>query len=103
MAEWHLEDLRCALEKRGWLITVHAGDDYRSSGTWELRRPRDTKAVWIDFNGLDDMRTLPVGQSYGCERRGTSIGLYFRRARAADIWKRELATFLESLEDGPTQ
>jgi hypothetical protein len=54
-----------------------------------------------DFEGLDDMRTLPLAQSYGCELRGTrgvSPGLYFRRARSAVMWKRELAAFVAAVE-----
>jgi hypothetical protein len=45
------------------------------------------------------MQTLSVARSYGCHIRGTSPGLYFRRARAGNIWRRELAAFIASIED----
>jgi hypothetical protein len=97
VAEWHLKAIRVALEARGSVIAEHSGDDYRIAGTWEQRRPGDDRVLWIDFDGLDDMRTL----SYGCQLRGTratSPGLYFRRARAGDTWKRELAAFVAVVE-----
>jgi hypothetical protein len=94
MAEWHLEAIREALGSRGWVIAEHPGDEYRTAGTWELHRSGDERTVYIDFDGLDDMRTLPLAQSYGCHVRGISPGLYFRRARAGDIWEKELAAFI---------
>jgi hypothetical protein len=98
VAEWHLQAIRVALEARGWVIAEHPGDGYRIAGTWELRRHGDERVVWIDFDGLDDMRTLPMAQSYGCQLRGALRGLYFRRARAGDIWRRELEAFVASVE-----
>jgi hypothetical protein len=98
MAEWHLAAIRNALTARGWVIVEHPGDGYRTAGTWELRRPGDERALYIDFDGLDDMRTLPLAQSYGCRVRGISSALYFRRARSGDIWKKELAGFVACVE-----
>jgi hypothetical protein len=82
MAEWHLKELRAALERRGWrFLTEHAGDAYRISATWEF--VRDGKSILIDFDGLtisDDMDTLPIEQSYGCCLRGKPlVSLYFSK------------------------
>jgi hypothetical protein len=32
MANWHLDELKMALEKRGWRIAECPGDDHRISG-----------------------------------------------------------------------
>jgi hypothetical protein len=99
VAEWHLEELRSALERRGWRIVEHPGDDYRVSGSWELRRSGDAEARWIDFDGLDDLQTLPMDRSFACRVRGSaSVSLYFRRARSNDLWTKELATLVQALE-----
>jgi hypothetical protein len=98
MAEWHLCDLRAALEKGGWTIVEHPGDDYRVAGTWELRRHGDDRAVHIDFSGLDDMQTLSIHDSYGCAMRDNLSTLYFRRARSRSLWETELAAFVASLD-----
>jgi len=57
----------------------------------------------IDFDGLDDMKTLPVAESYACSVRGTSNSLYFRRkgvggSRQAERWPEELAAFVAGVE-----
>ena len=104
MAAEHLAELKAALEKLGWRIAKEMpGDEYAISGTWELCRSGDSN-VLLDFNGLDDMRTLPLTKIYGCDVRGTSHGLYFlrrgtsgtkRRAR----WSDELSRFVTAIGD----
>ena len=101
MAEWHLEDLRRALWRRGWSIAARPGDDYRVSATWQLTRPRDDRTLFIDFGGLDDMCTLPLKESYGSKARHLAEGLgnlYFRRARSTELWRDDLSKFVEALE-----
>jgi len=98
MADWHLAELRAALEKRGWRIVERDGDDYRISGTWELGRSRDPRTLLIDFDGLDDMKTLPIDQSYACRLRDSGVAIYFRRARNEEQWREELAAFIEAIE-----
>ena len=101
VAEWHLEEVRSALERRGWTIVEHPGDDYRIASTWELRRGGDDRIVHVDFEGLDDMRTLSIVESYGCRvREGTEEAskLYFRRRRSRELWEAELAAFVLSIE-----
>jgi hypothetical protein len=98
MALWHLEKLRASLERRGWSCADLPGDNYAISATWELRRPRDHRVLHVDFEGLDDMRTLPIEQSYGCKLRETGAGLYFRRQRTVQLWEEELSAFVEALE-----
>ncbi len=75
------------------------GDDYKIAATWELRRGNDTRVLHIDFDGLDDMRTLPIEQSYACRIRGSNTSLLFRKNR--NIWDAELTSFVASLE--PTE
>jgi hypothetical protein len=103
MAQWHLEQLRSALETRGWrLVEELPGDDYRIAGSWSFERPASGQLI-IDFEGLDDMKTLPVAESYACSVRGASPSLYFRRkgvggSRQAERWPEELAAFVASVE-----
>jgi hypothetical protein len=98
VAEWHLHDIRRALERRGWAITEQPGDGYRIAATWELRRGGDDRVIHIDFSGLNDMKTLPITESYGCEVRGCRSSLYFRRARSHELWEGELAALVSSIE-----
>jgi hypothetical protein len=103
MAQWHLDQLRSALEQRGWRLTQEfPGDDYRVAGSWSLERSPAGRLI-IDFEGLDDMKTLPMAESYACSVRGASNSLYFRRkgesgSRQAKRWPEELAAFVASVE-----
>ena len=105
MAEWHLREIRNALEARGWrIVAEHPGDDYRVSATWEIERSTKRPRVFIDFDGLDDLAALPLEQSYGCDIRGhDSPGLYFgRKGKRGSIrrqnWQTNLKQFLNELD-----
>jgi len=98
MAIWHLDELTDALERRGWRCVQLAGDGYRISATWELKRAGDDRVLHVDFDGLDDMRTLPLAESYGCSVRETGRVLYFRRQRTRELWFSELREFVSDLE-----
>lgn len=107
MALWRLDDLRRRLEQRGWSIIEHEGDGYAIAATWAIQRDRALPPLLIDFDGLDDMVTLPLERAYGCHLRGNpSVQLYFsrqghksstRRAR----WVIELAAFVDRLDELP--
>lgn len=78
------------------------GDDYKISATWELRRSADVRTLFLDLDGLDDMKVLPPAESYGCTVRGTRHSLYFRRRGTGDPvarerWQTDLAKFVEAL------
>jgi len=100
MARWHLNDLRASLEQYGWRVVAELpGDDYRISGSWELHRGNSTSVVIIDFEGIDDMRTLPIQEAYACRIRGSEHSLYFgRRGRSGSAargrWRAALASFV---------
>jgi hypothetical protein len=102
MAEWHLRQLDEQLAKHGWLIgDVHEGDDYRVSATWEIMRG-DARLL-LDFQGLDDMKTLPLQEAYGVEVRGEeNLGLYFGKkpteARPNRAWVDDLVAFVDALD-----
>lgn len=99
MAQWHLDELEQALSKRGWrLVARLQGDGYRVSVTWQLERGNDARKIFVDFDGLDDLRTLPLEQSYGCQQRGTSNSLYFGRRGARTTWIESLEKFVGQLE-----
>jgi hypothetical protein len=100
VATWHLEVLRAALERRGWSCIELASEDHGISATWELRRAADLRVLHLDFEGIDDLRTLPVAESYGCHvREQRQLSLYFRRQRAREVWERELLAFVSGLEN----
>lgn len=101
MGLWHQEELRNALDRRGWrIVAEHPGNDYSISGSWELERSTNRPRLWVDFEGLDDLNCLPMAQSYCCSVRGVEgVGLYFRKQRSRAIWMRELAEFIAALEE----
>ncbi|NOT41105.1 MAG: hypothetical protein HOP13_11485 [Alphaproteobacteria bacterium] len=97
MADWHLAELEEALSKRGWRIVARLdGDNYRISASWQLERGNDPRKILIDFDGLDDLRTLPIEQSYACQQRGTKNSLYFYRKGVH--WTGKLSQFVDGLE-----
>jgi hypothetical protein len=102
MAQWHLDELRSALERRGWRIAELPGDDYKISATWKIERSADLRTFLIDLDGLDDMKVLPPTESYGCTVRGTTHTLHFRRRGTGDPvarerWKTYLTHFVEAI------
>ena len=100
MAKWHLDELREALERRGWRLKSELpGDDRRISGSWALVRSGETGELVIDFEGLDESEVLPLAESYACAVRGTSHSLYFRRrgengSIPRERWRNELSNFV---------
>src|SRR5262245_34175153 len=110
MADWHLKELRAALERRGWRIAAELpGDDRYTSASWDMKRAGDQRRLMTDFDGTDADRTLPLSESFACRARGTSHSLYFgrrgaRRSKARERWSSELAAFIEAVSsshDGP--
>ena len=106
MAEWHLNKLRAALERRGWHIVAELpGNDYDISAIWEIQRSAKRPSLFIEFDGLDDMETLPIDQSYGCRTQGNkSLSLYFGKrgdngSRKREVWQKKLQHFIEGLDE----
>ena len=103
MATWHLDELRAALEKRGWRISELPGDDRRISGSWEMRRSGEGRVLIVDFDGLDGSgNLLPMAESYACRVRGAEYSLYFSRrgepkSEARERWQTELKSFVQAL------
>jgi hypothetical protein len=104
MAQWHLDELRAALERRGWRLTAELpGNDRDISATWTLSRSGGkTTELLLDFDGLDDMKTLPISESYACAARGTGKSLYFRRrgekgTPTRERWREELGAFVAEI------
>ena len=100
MAKWHLDELRTALERRGWRLKAELpGDGIRISGSWALVRSGESLELVIDFDGLDESGLLPMTESYACTVRGTTHSLYFRRrgeggSPQRERWKSELGQFV---------
>lgn len=104
MADWHLAELRTAIERIGWrFVAEHPSEHLSISGSWEFERDSSESNLFIDFGGIDDLRTLPMDESYCCHVRGSARGLYFTR-KAVDgsdrrkTWKQELENFIDTLK-----
>ena len=97
MAEWHLDDLRIALSKKGWdVIGELPGNDYNISASWQIQRSTKRPTLHIDFKGLDDLETLPIERAYACHlRENAKSSLYFSKQRT---WKPALKKFISDLD-----
>jgi hypothetical protein len=100
MSQHHLDDLKNALEQKGWKILENRpGNDYDISGSWVIRRSEFLPPLTIDFNGLDDLNCLPMAQSCGCSIRDRpNISLYFTKKKKQGRWKKTLDAFVDSLD-----
>ena len=100
----HLSELRAALADRGWRVIaerLRGEGGVQGAATWEVRRGDAGPLVFIDFAGLGGMgEDIPLEESYACDVRGRrNAGLYFRRInRSRELWLRDLAAFVDSLE-----
>ncbi len=106
MAQWHLQELRVALEQRGWrLISEQPGDDNSISAYWHLQRSDNEPTLVIAFQGLSETACLPLSKSYGCSIVGKeNIGLYFKKRSRENKerhqqWQEELQKFIGRLEN----
>ena len=102
MSQAHLSQLREALTRRGWEVTerLRGEDNVQGAATWELRRSESGLEVLIDFAGFGGMgEDISLQESFACNVRGSSIGLYFRRInRSRQLWVAELTEFVTALE-----
>jgi hypothetical protein len=98
MSDFHLAQLEAALERSHWNITRRKpGDGYRYSAIWIITRPDGSTKLSLRFDGLDDMETLPVEESYACHlAEFPDVNLYF--ARKGRSWKERLKQFTNQLE-----
>lgn len=104
MADWHLEELKAQLERRGWRnLQLMPGDDYHIAASWILVRTH-SRSLTIDFHAMDAMGNLmTLEQAYYCQVRDTDLSLYFRNkgkkgsAKRAG-WTEELATFVDAID-----
>src|SRR5215468_10929169 len=97
MGDTHLNELRTAIEQKGWhLLSGEEGDGYRICGAWRIQRRTRVPPTEILFEGLDDMRTLPVERAYACAVKGhENIGLYFGSMKE---FRKALPAFVRALD-----
>lgn len=99
MALKHLEELREELTAHQWSVEELPGDnEFYISAIWKVWNPKYPGIVLeIVFDGMDELTTLPVEESYGCYIEGYSEQtLYFFDNDR--LWKSNLMQFLEALE-----
>ncbi len=106
MAKWHLDELQNSMERSGWrLVAVHASNDIYISASWESEGGKGEPNIFIDFEGIDDLKTLPLDESYGCHLRSDrTISLYFGRkgkngSSRREAWKTDVRHFAASLRE----
>jgi hypothetical protein len=99
MSNKHLKELEDILNTFHFIISNRLdGNGYDISETWEICRPDGTDKIHIDFEGLDDMKTLPVEQCYGCKIREQPLNfLYFFKSQTK--WKTELMDFVNKIRE----
>ena len=102
MSQAHLTELRKILENSHWVIASEfEGNEYDVSGVWQVSRPDGANKMHIEFEGLDDMNTLPVEESYGCRvKEAPNINLHF--SRVGRSWSEELTKFINELNNVAT-
>ena len=99
MSEERLTALRNALETNHQvLISEKQGNDYDVSAIWVISRPDGKTKLHIEFDGLDDMKTLSIEESFGCSvREIPNLDLYF--ARINRTWDEALLKFVDDLNE----
>jgi hypothetical protein len=99
MSNKHLKELENILNTFHFIINNRLdGNGYDISETWEICRLDGTNKMHIDFEGLDDLKTLPIEQCYGCKvREQPSNSLYFSKSQVK--WKTELMDFVNKIQE----
>jgi len=98
VSDAHLKELRTALEQKGWrVLSEEEGDGYRISGLWRIQRSTRVEPTELLFEGLDDMRTLPVERAYACAvKNHKDVGLYFGSMAE---FRKALPAFVRALDE----
>ena len=98
MSRQHLADIRSTLERNHWqVIEELPGNDYDVSAVWKIARPDGSNVFHLEFEGLDDMSTLPIEQAYAIKvREAPEVSVYF--GRASRSWPEALEEFFNMLK-----
>ena len=101
VGDTHLNELREALEEKGWLVlSEKEGDGYRLSRVWQIQRSTKAAATELLFDGLDDLQVLPIERAYACHVADKkNLSIYFGSMKE---FRKALPTFvagLDGLED----
>jgi hypothetical protein len=98
MSSQHLSGIKSALERSQWrVIDELPGNDHFISAVWRIARPDGSGIFHLEFEGMDDLDTLPIERAYGIRvREAPEIGAYF--ARPSRTWPVKLEQFINNLE-----
>ena len=93
----HLKQLKKDLENHHWkIISEEGGNDYDISAVWIVARPDGSNQLHLEFEGLDDLKTLPIEKSYACHvREASDISVYF--GKISKSWPKELSEFINKI------
>lgn len=97
---YHIEDLRNQLHNNDWNILKELeGNDLDISGYWIIKHLHyPNKFITLAFEGMDDLKVLPVESSYACFlSENPSISLYFSKNNPK-AWKKKLDEFVSNME-----
>ncbi|MFT5823321.1 MAG: hypothetical protein ACI8ZM_004582 [Crocinitomix sp.] len=96
MALWHHEELEDSINQAGWRIIgrFEESDEKGISGSWVIQREKELK---INFDGLDDLVTLSMEESYACNIENNGPSLYFYKK--GEQWKLKLEVFVNALNN----
>ncbi len=97
MGDTHLNELRRALQDKGWrVLSEREGDGYKISRAWQIQRSTTAAVTELLFDGLDDLQVLPIERAYACHVAGRrSVSIYFGSMK--EFWK-ALPTFMSRLD-----
>jgi hypothetical protein len=109
MAQWHLDELRAALQQRGWGIEQREGEGYRGAARWVLRRAgvrygkAETRELVLEFGVHDARGVLPLDQAWSCAVPALGLDLYFTQpglphSESRLRWQARLGDFARALE-----
>ena len=95
----HIEDLRKKLNEHHWVISEELeGNELDISGYWVINQLYEpNKSLTLGFEGMDDLKVLPMEKSYACfVSEKPSVLLYFSKNNPK-MWKKNLEEFVLNL------
>lgn len=106
MAQWHIDELRKALENRNWKVQDEPySHNNRMTGAWRLKKGDFSTIIF--FEGYDESGVFEFEKSFGCNLKDKNdVALYLpkhkpKKAKPNSLkaWQSELNEFIQGVED----